>query len=241
MIIYSDEKQIFNNVKNEWYDTKKIPCFKYCSKIYARKEEILSLLKEVANINVDNIAFDDVTVKITNKNKDNDYKEIYISFEQIKDVVKDNPEMLKWLDISEEEMQRKTNHIVNQDEDYYRIENWKKDIAYGVIKNMEALECGTINSILSSTYNRMRFNGFDMGKAQDEFKEKHDSKIDASGINAIADNRKYREQFMICLKEMFAREEKNIERRIITTQERLDTIREIFNEETNFADNKSKI
>ena len=39
MIIYSDEKQIFNNVKNEWYDTKKIPCFKYCSKIYARKEE----------------------------------------------------------------------------------------------------------------------------------------------------------------------------------------------------------
>ena len=69
MIIYSDERQIFNNVKNEWYDTKKIPCFKYCSKIYARKEEILSLLKEVTNINVDNIAFDDVTVKITNKIK----------------------------------------------------------------------------------------------------------------------------------------------------------------------------
>ena len=39
MIIYSDDKQIFNNVKNEWYDTKKIPCFKYCAKIYARKEE----------------------------------------------------------------------------------------------------------------------------------------------------------------------------------------------------------
>ena len=85
MIIYSDEKQMFNNVKNEWYDTKKIPCFKYRSKIYARKEEILSLLKEVANINVDNIAFDDVTVKITNKNKTTDYEEIYISFEQIKD------------------------------------------------------------------------------------------------------------------------------------------------------------
>ena len=65
MIIYSDEKQIFNNVKNEWYDAKKIPCFKYCSKIYARKEEILSLLKEVVNINTDNIAFDEVTVKIT--------------------------------------------------------------------------------------------------------------------------------------------------------------------------------
>ena len=57
MIIYSDEKQIFNNVKNEWYYIKKIPCFKYCSKIYARKEEILSLLKEVTNINIDNISF----------------------------------------------------------------------------------------------------------------------------------------------------------------------------------------
>ena len=98
MIIYSDEKQIFNNVKNEWYDTKKIPCFKYCTKIYATKEEIL---KEVANINTDNIAFDDITVKITNKNKTTDYEEIYISFEQIRDVVKDKPEMLKWLEISE--------------------------------------------------------------------------------------------------------------------------------------------
>ena len=189
MIIYSDEKQIFNNVKNEWYDTKKIPCFKYCSKIYARKEEILSLLKEVTNINTDNIAFDEVTVKITNKNQNMDYEEIYISFEQIKDMVKDNLEMLKWLDISEEEMNRKTNHIVNQDENYYRIENWKKDIAYGDIKNMEALECGTINSILSSTYNRMKISGFDMNKAQDEFTEKYNSKIDTSGINAIEDNR----------------------------------------------------
>ena len=239
MIIYSDEKQIFNNVKNEWYDTKKIPCFKYCSKIYAKKEEILSLLKEVANINADNIAFDDVTVKITNQNKNTDYEEIYISFEQIRDVVKDNPEMLKWLDISEEEMQRKTNHIVNQDENYYRIENWKKDVAYGVIKNMEALECGTINSILSSTYNRMRISGFDMEKAQDEFTEKYNSKIDVSGINAIADNKEYREHFMTCLKEVFAHEEKNIERRIITMQERLDTIRKIFNGETNFSDNKN--
>ena len=112
MIIYSDEKQIFNNVKSEWYDTKKIPCFKYCAKIYARKEEIISLLKEVANINADNIAFDDVTVKITNQNKDVDYEEIYISFEQIRDVVKDNPEMLKWLDISEEEMQRKKKYYL---------------------------------------------------------------------------------------------------------------------------------
>lgn len=239
MIIYSDDKQIFNNVKNEWYYVKKIPCFKYCSKIYARKEEILSLLKEVANINTDNIAFDDVTVKITSQNKDMDYEEIYISFEQIRDVIKDNPKMLKWLDISEEEMQRKTNHIVNQDENYYRIENWKKDVAYGVIKNMEALECGTINSILSSTYNRMKISGFDMKKAQDEFTEKYNSKIDVSGINAIADNREYREHFMRCLNEIFAHEEKNIERRIITMQESLDTIREIFNEETNFADNKN--
>ena len=239
MIIYSDDKQIFNNVKNEWYVTKKIPCFKYCSKIYARKEEILSLLKEVTNINVDNIAFDDVTVKITSQNKDMDYEEIYISFEQIRDVVKDNPKMLKWLDISEEEMQRKTNHIVNQDENYYRIENWKKDIAYGVIKNMEALECGTINSILSSTYNRMKISGFDMKKAQDEFTEKYNSKIDVSGINAIADNREYREHFMRCLNEIFAHEEKNIERRIITMQESLDTIREIFDGETNFTDNKN--
>ena len=239
MIIYSDEKQIFNNVKNEWYYVKKIPCFKYCSKIYARKEEILSLLKEVTKINIDNIAFDDVTVKITSQNKDMDYEEIYISFEQIRDVVKDNPEMLKWLDISEEEMQSKTNHIVNQDENYYRIENWKKDVAYGVIKNMEALECGTINSILSSTYNRMKISGFDMKKAQDEFTEKYNSKIDVSGINAIADNREYREHFMRCLNEIFAHEEKNIERRIITMQESLDTIREIFNEETNFADNKN--
>ena len=239
MIIYSDEKQIFNNVKNEWYDTKKIPCFKYCSKIYARKEEILSLLKEVTNINTDNIAFDEVTVKITSQNKDMDYEEIYISFEQIRDVVKDNSEMLKQLDISEEEMQRKTNHIVNQDENYYRIENWKKDVAYGVIKNMESLQFFTINSILSSIYNRMRFNGFDMEKAQDDFKEKHDSKIDASGINAIADNIEYREHFMICLKEIFAHEEKNIERRIITMQDRLDTIREILNGETNFTDNKN--
>ena len=239
MIIYSDDKQIFNNVKNEWYVTKKIPCFKYCSKIYARKEEILSLLKEVTNINVDNIAFDDVTVKITSQNKDMDYEEIYISFEQIRDVVKDNPKMLKWLDISEEEMQRKTNHIVNQDENYYRIENWKKDVAYGVIKNMEALECGTINSILSSTYNRMKISGFDMKKAQDEFTEKYNSKIDVSGINAIADNREYREHFMRCLNEIFAHEEKNIERRIITMQESLDTIREIFDGETNFTDNKN--
>ena len=216
MIIYSDEEQIFNNVKSEWYDTKKIPCFKYSSKIYARKEEILSLLKEVTNINTDNITFDEVTVKITSQNKDMDYEEIYISFEQIRDVVKDNSEMLKWLDISEEEMQRKTNHIVNQDENYYRIESWKKDIAYGVIKNMEALECGTINSILSSTYNRMKISGFDMKKAQDEVTEKYNSKIDVSGINAIADNREYREHFMICLKQIFAHEEKNIERRIIT-------------------------
>ena len=85
----------------------------------------------------------------------------------------------------------------------------------------------------------MRFTGFEMEKAQDEFKEKHNSKIDASGINAIADNREYREHFMICLKEIFAHEAKNIERRIITMQERLDTIREIFNGETNFADNKN--
>ena len=54
-------------------------------------------------------------------------------------------------------------------------------------------------------------------------KEKHDSKIDASGINAIADNREYRKHFIICLKQIFAHEEKNIERRIITMQERLDT------------------
>ena len=70
-------------------------------------------------------------------------------------------------------------------------------------------------------------------------KGKHNSKIDASGINAIADNREYREHFMLCLKEIFAHEEQSIERRIITMQERLDTIREIFNEETNFADNKN--
>ena len=44
---------------------------------------------------------------------------------------------------------------------------------------------------------------------------------------------------MICLKEIFDHEEKNIERRIITMQERLDTIRKIFNGETNFADNKN--
>ena len=55
MIIYSDEKQIFNNVKNEWYDIKKIPCFKYCSKIYARKEEIISLLKEAPLKNTENV------------------------------------------------------------------------------------------------------------------------------------------------------------------------------------------
>lgn len=104
---------------------------------------------------------------------------------------------------------------------------------------MEALECGTINSILSSTYNRMRISGFDMKKAQDEFTEKYNSKIDVSGINAIADNIEYREHFMRCLKEIFSHEEKNIERRIITMQEGLDTIREIFNGETNFANNKN--
>ena len=85
----------------------------------------------------------------------------------------------------------------------------------------------------------MRISGFDIKKAQDEFTEKYDSKIDVSGINAIADNREYREHFMICLKEIFAHEEKDIERRIITMQERLDTIRKIFNAETNFADNKN--
>ena len=52
--------------------------------------------------------------------------------------------------------------------------------------------------------------------AQNIRKEKHDSKIDASGINAIADNRKYRKHFMICPKQIFAHDEKNIERRIIT-------------------------
>lgn len=122
--------------------------------------------------------------------------------------------------------------MLHKDEIYYSIEDWKTNIVYKILRKLNSLSDRGVNYYLSQTYEIMeRQYQFDMDKARQEFDEyriKNNPTLNSSAINAIAYKEEYRQIFMLTLRGIYSRMEKQI-------QDTLIKIKGILYGETNFS------
>lgn len=212
-------------------EDRNIRFLKYCSDIYIDRNDLLRFFPEMNDCD-----FDILKVKITTTlNKIFIMEDEYIPISQvIENLNNNNKSQLSKCFGGIINAFPKNTGVINQDEIYDYLEDWKRNVAYDIITTMEYLCCGKVNSILKDTYQIMETNyGFDMKEAEKEFltyKQKYNPSLLDSGINFIAHKEEYRQIFMKSLKERFSRSKKYIELQISAMERNYSKLQDVFND-----------
>lgn len=214
---------------SEISEERNIKFTKYCSCIYIGKESLFTHLPEMESYNLDELKVKIITLK---ENLIIDYD--FIPLNQVIDILKGKNQIgiITALTSVIEEFPKDNFGLLHKDEIYYSIEDWKTNIAYKILRKLNSLSGRGVNYYLSQTYEIMKTQyQFDMDKARQEFDEyriKNNPTLNSSAINAIAYKEEYRQIFMLTLREIYSRMEKQI-------QDTLIKIKEILDGETNFS------
>lgn len=213
----------------ELSEERNIKFAKYCSGIYIGKESLFTYLPEMESYNLDELKVKIITLK---ENLIIDYD--FIPLNQVIDILKGKNQIGIIISLTSviEEFPKDNFGLLHKDEIYYSIEDWKTNIIYKILRKLNLLSDRGINYYLSQTYEIMKTQyQFDMDKARQEFDEyriKNNPTLNSSAINAIAYKEEYRQIFMLALREIYSRMEKQI-------QDTLIKIKGILDRETNFS------
>lgn len=223
---YSNNKALIPEIDNEYY----FSLIKYCSDIYVDKDNATKFLPET-----DFTECNTLEVKIIYRSNIEETK-VFILLSQIIDIYNSTNHTDIILDMkSILKMFPENSDIVNQDESYRYLEEWKQNIVYDIINTMEDLSCGSLNKILRDTYTKMKFcYGFNMDEATEDFekyKQINNPSLNTTGINVIAYKEENRQMFMLALSDIFESNRNSIEMRINNLQRKYDKLNNIFNKE----------
>lgn len=213
----------------ELSEERNIKFAKYCSDIYIDKENLFTYLPEMESYNLDELKVKIITLR---ENLIIDY--YFIPLNQVIDIFKSKNQISIIIALTSviEEFPKDNFGLLHKDEIYYSIEDWKTNIVYKILRKLNSLSDRGVNYYLSQTYEIMeRQYQFDMDKARQEFDEyriKNNPTLNSSAINAIAYKEEYRQIFMLTLREIYSRIEKQI-------QDTLIKIKGILYGETNFS------
>lgn len=213
-------------------EERNIKFAKYCSDIYIGKESLFTHLPEMESYNLDELKVKIITLR---ENLIVDYD--FIPLNQVIDILKSKNqiEIISNLISVADEFPKDNFGLLHKNEVYYSIEDWKTNIVYKILRKLNSLSDRGINYYLSQTYEIMKTQyQFDMDKARQEFDEyriKNNPTLNSSAINAIAYKEEYRQIFMLALREIYSRMEKQI-------QDTLIKIKGILDGETNFSNEK---
>lgn len=213
----------------ELSEERNIKFAKYCSGIYIGKESLFTHLPEMESYNLDELKVKIITLR---ENLIIDY--YFIPLNQVIDILKGKNQIgiITSLTSVIEEFPKDNFGLLHKDETYYSIEDWKTNIVYKILRKLNSLSDRGVNYYLSQTYEIMeRQYQFDMDKARQEFDEyriKNNPTLNSSAINAIAYKEEYRQIFMLTLRGIYSRMEKQI-------QDTLIKIKGILYGETNFS------
>lgn len=212
---------------------------KYCSGIYIGKESLFTHLPEMESYNLNELKVKTITPK---ENLIIDYD--FIPLNQVIDVLKSKNQIsiVTSLISATEEFPKDNFGLLHKDEIYYSIENWKTNIVYKILRKLNSLSDKGINNYLSQVYKIMeRQYQFNMDKVRQEFDEyriKNNPTLNSSAINAIAYKEEYKQIFMLALREIYSRMEKQIQNDIFSMQNTLINIKRNLDGETNFSNEK---
>lgn len=213
----------------ELSEERNIKFTKYCSGIYIGKESLFTYLPEMESYNLDELKVKIITLK---ENLIIDYD--FIPLNQVIDIFKSKNQTSIIIALTSviEEFPKDNFGLLHKDEIYYSIEDWKTNIAYKILRKLNSISDRGINYYLSQTYEIMeRQYQFDMDKVRQEFDEyriKNNPTLNSSVINAIAYKEEYRQIFILALREIYSRMEKQIQNTLIK-------IKGILDIETNFS------
>lgn len=213
----------------ELSEERNIKFAKYCSGIYIGKESLFTHLPEMESYNLDELKVKIITLK---ENLIIDYD--FIPLNKVIDILKNKNQIgiITALTSVIEEFPKDNFGLLYKNEVYYSIENWKTNIAYKILRKLNSISDKGINYYLSQTYEIMKTQyQFDMDKVRQEFDEyriKNNPTLNSSAINAIAYKEEYRQIFILALREIYSRMEKQI-------QDTLIKIKGILDRETNFS------
>lgn len=213
----------------ELSEERNIKFAKYCSGIYIGKESLFTHLPEMESYNLDELKVKIITLK---ENLIIDYD--FIPLNKVIDILKDKNQIgiITALTSVIEEFPKDNFGLLYKNEVYYSIENWKTNIAYKILRKLNSISDKGINYYLSQTYEIMKTQyQFDMDKVRQEFDEyriKNNPTLNSSAINAIAYKEEYRQIFILALREIYSRMEKQIQNTLIK-------IKGILDIETNFS------
>lgn len=219
----------------ELSEERNIKFAKYCSDIYIGKESLFTHLPEMESYNLDELKVKIITLR---ENLIIDYD--FILLNQVIDILKgkNQTSIITSLISVIEEFPKDNFGLLHKDEIYYSIEDWKTNIAYKILRKLNSLSDRGINYYLSQTYEIMKTQyQFDMDKVRQEFDEyriKNNPTLNSSAINAIAYKEEYRQIFILALREIYSRMEKQI-------QDTLIKIKGILDRETNFSNENLSI
>lgn len=213
----------------ELSEERNIKFAKYCSGIYIGKESLFTHLPEMESYNLDELKVKIITLR---ENIVIDYN--FIPLNKVIDILKGKNQIgiITALISVVEEFPKDNFGLLHKDEIYYSIEDWKTNIVYKILRKLNSLSDRGINYYLSQIYEIMKTQyQFDMDKARQEFDEyriKNNPTLNSSAINAIAYKEEYRQIFMLALREIYSKMEKQIQNTLIK-------IKRILNIETNFS------
>lgn len=213
----------------ELSEERNIKFAKYCSGIYIGKESLFTHLPEMESYNLDELKVKIITLK---ENLIIDYD--FIPLNKVIDILKSKNQtsIITSLTSVIEEFSKNNFGLLHKDEIYYSIEDWKTNIVYKILRKLNSLSDRGINYYLSQTYEIMKTQyQFDMDKVRQEFDEyriKNNPTLNSSAINTIAYKEEYRQIFILALREIYSRMEKQI-------QDTLIKIKGILDRETNFS------
>ena len=188
--------------------------------------------------------FDKLKVKIITLKENVIIDYDFMPLNQVIDILKSKNQIgiIKSLTFAIEEFPKDNFGLLHKDEVYYSIENWKTNMAYKIIRKLNLLSNKGINYYLSQIYEIMEIQyQFDMDKAKQEFDEyriKNNPTLNSSVINTIAYKEDYRQIFMLAIRVIYSKIEKQIQDDIFSMQNTLINIKRILDGETNFSNEK---
>lgn len=220
-------------------EERNIKFAKYCSGIYIGKESLFTYLPEMESYNLNELKVKIITPK---ENLIIDYD--FIPLNQVIDILKSKNQIsiiISLISVTDE-FSKDNFGLLHKDEAYYSIEDWKTNTVYKILRKLNSLSDKGINNYLSQVYKIMeRQYQFNMDKARQEFDEyriKNNPTLNSSAINAIAYKEEYKQIFMLALREIYSRMEKQIQNDIFSMQNTLINIKRILDGETNFSNEK---
>ena len=220
-------------------EERNIKFAKYYSDIYICKESLFTCLPEMESYDLNELKVKIITPK---ENFIIDYN--FIPLNQVIEILKDKNQIgiIASLTSATEKFPKDNFGLLHKDEVYHSIENWKTNTIYKILRKLNSLSDKGINNYLSQVYKIMeRQYQFNMDKARQEFDEyriKNNPTLNSSAINAIAYKEEYKQIFMLALREIYSRMEKQIQNDIFSMQNTLINIKRILDGETNFSNEK---